>query len=98
MTLVAIGAGGGGGGGGGGGALGVCNELMRKGVGGVMHTIWNLWVVSTNVVFEHTTSVAISKNQLQGLLIVFLHGFLILAHLRVEGGHLILNPPELLQK
>ena len=47
-------------------------KLRRAG-----RTIWNLWLVFTNIVFAHTAFVAIGKRQLQSPLIVFLHGSLI---------------------
>ena len=37
----------------------VCKKLWKQRVGGVGHAVWNLWLASTNVVFEHTTSVAV---------------------------------------
>ena len=46
------------------GALGVHKELRRQQVGGVKHTLWDLWMVSTYVVFENTTPEPISKNHL----------------------------------
>ena len=77
------------GGGGGGGAAGVHKELKRQRVSGVRHTFWDLWMISTDVVFEHTTPRTHRQNHLQSLLILFLYGLLIPASLRMEGGHLI---------
>ena len=77
------------------GALGVHKELKRQRVGRVGHTIWDLWMVSTDVVFKHTTLVPIGKDHLQSLLIIFLHGLFLPAILRMKGGHLIFGRLEL---
>ena len=71
------------------GLPGVHKELKRQWDGGVRHAIWDLRMVSTDVVFEHTTPVPISKDHLQSLLVLFLHDFLVSAHLRMVGGHLV---------
>ena len=76
------------------GAAKVHKEHMRQWVGGVRHTFWDLWMVSTDVVFEHTTPVPIGKDHLQSILIFFLHGLLVPARLRMEGGHLIFGRLE----
>ena len=55
MALVVIGAG---------GAHKVHEELWGKWVGGVRHTIRDLWPVSIDVVFEHTIPVAVGEDQL----------------------------------
>ena len=77
------------------GAAEVHKELRRQRVDGVRHTFRNLCMVSTDVVFKHTTSVPIRKDHLKNLLILFLHGLLVLPRLRMEGGHLIFGCLEL---
>ena len=77
------------------GALGVHEELWREWAGGVEHANWNLWLVYTDVVFEHITFVAIGKDQLQGLLVVLLHGFFVFAGLRLERRCFIFGCPNL---
>ena len=44
-----------------GGAPKARKTLWIKKTRRVGHTIWNLWLVSTDIVFEHTTSIAIVK-------------------------------------
>ena len=73
------------------GAPGVHEELWWERVEGVGHPIWNLWLVSTDVVFERTTPVNIGEDHLQGLLVVLLHGLLVLARLGFKGRHFILS-------
>ena len=76
------------------GLPGVHKELRRQRVGGVKHAIWDLQMVSTDVVFEHTTPVPISKDHLHSLLVLFLHDFLVSARLRMVGGHFVFRRPE----
>ena len=77
------------------GALGVHKELRRQWAGGIRHTFWDPWMVSTNVVFEHTTPVLIGKDHLKSLLVLFLHGLLVPTRLRMKGGHLIFGCSKL---
>ena len=71
------------------GALGVHEELWRKWVKGIEHAIWNFWLITTNIVFKHTTFVTRGKDQLQSLLIVLLHGCFVLTRLRLKRRHFI---------
>ena len=48
--------------------------------------------------FEHTTSIAVCKDQLQGLLVVFVHGLFVLARLRSERRHFFLSHPNIQKK
>ena len=77
------------------GPPGVRKELRRQRVGGVGHTIWDFWMVSTYVVFEYTTPIPIGKDHLQSLLVLFIHSLFIPVRLRMEGGHLIFGRLEL---
>ena len=52
-------------------------------------------VISIDVVFEHTTPVTVGEDQLEGLLVVLLHGLFVLVRLRVERRHFILKCPDL---
>ena len=70
-------------------------ELGRQRAGGIGHTIRNLWLVSIDIVFENATSIAISKNNLQGLLVILLHDLLVFVGLGMERGYLILSCPNL---
>ena len=79
------------------GAPRVHEEFGREWIRGVGHTVKNLWLVSKNVVFKHTTSVAIGEDKLQSLLVVLLHGFFIFAGLGLEGGHFIFYCHDLQQ-
>ena len=62
-------------------APGLRKELQRQRVGGVRHAVWNLWLASTDVVFENTTSIDVSEDHLHGLLVVLLYGFFVFATL-----------------
>ena len=76
------------------GALGAHEEFRQQRIGGIEHTIGNHWLVSTNVVFENTTSGAVGKNELQGLLVILLHGLLAFASMGVERGYFVLSHPD----
>ena len=77
------------------GASEVHKEHRKQRVGEVKHAIWDLRMVSIDVVFEHTTLVPMGKDHLQSLLVIFLHDLLVPARLRMEGRHLVFGFPEL---
>ena len=73
----------------------VHEEHWRKRVGKVRHAVWEFWMISTDVVFEHTTPVTVGKDQIQGLLVVLFYGFFIFDGLGLKKRYFIFCRPDL---
>ena len=77
------------------GAPRVDNVFLRKWVGRARHPFQDLWLVSVDAGLECVAPIAISKDELQSLLVIFLHGLLILAYLGMKGRRLTFRRLEL---